>query len=282
VAALDVPPVDVGRELGALVRTEPAAVPEASAPEGSRHYVRLSRKNFAIASPFYPLGSCTMKHNPKVNEWAARLEGFAALHPLTPPHLAQGALELMVALQNLLAEIVGMDEVTLQPAAGAQGELTGLMMIRAYHRSKGRAPTKIFIPDSAHGTNPASCALNGFEAVPFPAGERGTVDPATLARAIEQAGDDLAGLMITNPNTLGLYESGLPQIAEIIHSKGGLVYGDGANMNAVLGRARPGDAGVDVMQFNLHKTFTTPHGGGDPGSGPVAFKRSLHMKSLGY
>lgn len=275
VPALDVPAVDLERELGTLRRAEPAALPEASEPEVFRHFVRLSQKNFAIDSQFYPLGSCTMKHNPKVNEWAARLEGFAGLHPLTPPHLAQGALELMVALQDLLAEIVGMDEVTLQPAAGAQGELTGLMMIRAYHRSQGRSPTKIFIPDSAHGTNPASCALNGFEAVPFPAGERGIVDPSTLAHAVEQAGDNVAGLMITNPNTLGLYETGLPQLAEVIHKRGGLVYGDGANMNAVLGRSRPGDAGVDVMQFNLHKTFTTPHGGGGPGSGPVAFKRLL-------
>src|SRR5688572_3477988 len=275
VAELDVPEVDVAKELGALSRQIPAGLPEVSEPEAFRHFVRLSQWNYSIDTQFYPLGSCTMKHNPKVNEWAARLEGFAALHPLTPPHLAQGALELMLSLQELLAEIVGMDEVTLQPAAGAQGELTGLMMIRAYHRSQGRGPTKIFIPDSAHGTNPASCALNGFEAVPFPAGERGIVDPATLARAVEQAGDSVAGLMITNPNTLGLYESGLPQLAEIVHAKGGLDYGDGANMNAVLGRSRPGDAGVDVMQFNLHKTFTTPHGGGGPGSGPVAFKRVL-------
>ncbi len=274
-APLDVPQVDVSEELGALRRKEVAALPEASEPEVFRHFVRLSQKNFSIDTQFYPLGSCTMKHNPKVNEWAARLAGFASLHPLTPPHLAQGALELMVALQGLLAEIVGMDGVTLQPAAGAQGELTGLMMIRAYHRAQGRAPSKVFIPDSAHGTNPASCALNGFEAVPFPAGEQGIVDPETLARAVEQAGDSVAGLMITNPNTLGLYESGLPKLTEIIHARGGLVYGDGANMNAVLGRARPGDAGVDVMQFNLHKTFTTPHGGGGPGSGPVAFKAPL-------
>jgi glycine dehydrogenase subunit 2 len=216
-----------------------------------------------------------MKHNPKVNEWAARLGGFAGLHPLTPPHLAQGALELIVWLQDLLAEIVGMDAVSLQPAAGAQGELTGLMMIRAYHQSKGRAPSKVFIPDSAHGTNPASCTLNGFTAVPFPAGSSGRVDVEALAAAIEAAGDEVAGMMITNPNTLGLFESALPRMAEMIHARGGLVYGDGANMNAVLGRARPGDAGVDIMQFNLHKTFTTPHGGGGPGSGPVAFKALL-------
>ncbi len=216
-----------------------------------------------------------MKFNPKVNEWAARLAGFAWLHPLTPDALAQGALEIMVRLQDLLAEIVGMDGVNLQPAAGAQGELTGLMMIRAFHRSQGRSPRKVFIPDSAHGTNPASCALNGFEAVPFSAGSAGVVEPETLARALEAAGDDVAGLMMTNPNTLGLYESAMPRLTQLVHDKGGLVYGDGANMNAVLGRARPGDVGIDVMQFNLHKTFTTPHGGGGPGSGPVAFKRAL-------
>jgi glycine dehydrogenase subunit 2 len=194
---------------------------------------------------------------------------------MTPEHLAQGALEIMVRLQELLAEIVGMDGVSLQPAAGAQGEFTGLLMIRAYHRSRGRTPRKIFIPDSAHGTNPASCTLNGFDAVPFPAGPAGIVEPDTLARALQDAGDDVAGLMITNPNTLGLYESALPRLTALVHQKGGLVYGDGANMNAVLGRARPGDVGVDVMQFNLHKTFTTPHGGGGPGSGPVAFKKVL-------
>lgn len=272
---LDVPEVDVDAELGALRRREPAGFPEVSEPEAFRHFVRLSQWNFSIDTQFYPLGSCTMKHNPKVNEWAARLEGFAGLHPLTPPHLAQGALQLMVSLQELLAEIVGLDGVSLQPAAGAQGELTGLMMIRAYHQAQGRSPRKMFIPDSAHGTNPASCALNGFEAVPFPAGERGIVEVETFARALDAAGDDVAGLMITNPNTLGLYETAMPELSRLVHERGGLVYGDGANLNAVLGRARPGDAGVDVMQFNLHKTFTTPHGGGGPGSGPVAFRSIL-------
>ncbi len=272
---LDVPPVDPAEALGALARRVPAALPEVSEPEAFRHFVRLSQWNFCIDTQFYPLGSCTMKYNPKVNEWVARLEGFANLHPWTPEHLSQGALELMAGLSDLLAEIVGMDGVSLQPAAGAQGELTGLMMIRAYHQSRGRSPKKIFIPDSAHGTNPASCALNGFEAVPFTAGGSGVVEPEQLARALEAAGDDVAGMMMTNPNTLGLFESAMPRLTELVHSKGGLVYGDGANMNAVLGRARPGDAGVDVMQFNLHKTFTTPHGGGGPGSGPVAFKRIL-------
>lgn len=272
---LDVPDVDLDAELGALRRRQPAGFPEVSEPEAFRHFVRLSQWNFSIDTQFYPLGSCTMKHNPKVNEWAARLDGFAGLHPLTPPHLAQGALALMVQLQEILAEIVGLDGVSLQPAAGAQGELTGLMMIRAYHQAQGRSPRKMFIPDSAHGTNPASCALNGFDAVPFPAGARGIVEVETFARALEGAGDDVAGLMITNPNTLGLYESAMPELSRLVHERGGLVYGDGANLNAVLGRARPGDAGVDVMQFNLHKTFTTPHGGGGPGSGPVAFRKAL-------
>ncbi|HET9956002.1 MAG TPA: aminomethyl-transferring glycine dehydrogenase subunit GcvPB [Polyangiaceae bacterium] len=272
---LDVPAVDSRAVLGSLARGTPAGLPEVSEPEVVRHFVRLSQKNFSIDTQFYPLGSCTMKHNPKVNEWAARLPGFAGLHPLLPDPLIQGALELMVRLEGLLAEIVGMDGVSLQPAAGAQGELTGLMMIRAYHTDQGRAPRKVFIPDSAHGTNPASCALNGFEAVPFPAGSAGVVEPETLLAAVEAAGSDVAALMITNPNTLGLYEQAMPKLSALIHERGGLVYGDGANLNAVLGRARPGDAGVDVMQFNLHKTFTTPHGGGGPGSGPVAFKKHL-------
>jgi len=253
----------------------PAGLPEVSEPEAIRHFVRLSQWNFSIDTQFYPLGSCTMKHNPKVNEWAARLDGFANLHPLTPDHLAQGALELMVRLSAILAEIVGLDGVNLQPAAGAQGELTGLMMMRAYFKKQGRSPRKVFIPDSAHGTNPASCALNGFEAMPFASGPAGVVEPATLVAAIEAAGGEVAGLMMTNPNTLGLYESEMPKLCRLIHERGGLVYGDGANMNAVLGRARPGDVGVDVMQYNLHKTFTTPHGGGGPGSGPVAFRSIL-------
>jgi glycine dehydrogenase subunit 2 len=272
---LDVPRVEVSQALGDLSRKSAAGLPEVSEPEAIRHFVRLSQYNYSIDTQFYPLGSCTMKHNPKINEWAARLDGFAQLHPLTPEHLAQGALELMVRLQAILAEIVGMDGVSLQPAAGAQGELTGLMMIRALHQSRGRSPRKVFIPDSAHGTNPASCTLNGFDAVAFASGPRGIVEPEALMRALDQASDDVAGLMITNPNTLGLYESAMPQITALVHERGGLVYGDGANLNAVLGRARPGDVGVDVLQFNLHKTFTTPHGGGGPGSGPVAFKQLL-------
>jgi glycine dehydrogenase subunit 2 len=273
--ALDVPAVDFRAALGALARKTPAALPEVSEPEAVRHFVRLSQWNYSIDTQFYPLGSCTMKHNPKVNEWTARLPGFAKAHPLMPPHLITGALELMVALQTILAEIVGMDGVSLQPAAGAQGELTGLMMIRAHHHAEGREPRKVFIPDSAHGTNPASASLNGFESVPFASGPNGVVEPATLAAALEAAPGDVAALMMTNPNTLGLYEQAMPMLTELVHARGGLVYGDGANMNAVLGRARPGDAGVDVLQYNLHKTFTTPHGGGGPGSGPVAFKSIL-------
>jgi glycine dehydrogenase subunit 2 len=213
-----------------------------------------------------------MKFNPKVNEWAARLPGFARLHPYAPDAHAQGALGLMAALEDLLAEIVGMDAVSLQPAAGAQGELTGLMMIRAYHHDSGRSPRRVLIPDTAHGTNPASCTLNGLTAVPFPTGSDGVIHPEQLAGLVD---DDVAAVMITNPNTLGLFERSLPVVAKMIHDKGGLVYGDGANLNALMGRARPGDLGVDVMQFNLHKTFTTPHGGGGPGCGPVAMKKNL-------
>ncbi|MEM9069610.1 MAG: aminomethyl-transferring glycine dehydrogenase subunit GcvPB [Myxococcota bacterium] len=271
-AELDVPAVDAETALGVYRRRSSAALPEVSEPEAFRHYVRLSQQNFAIDLGMYPLGSCTMKYNPKVNEWAARLPGFARLHPLTPSHLIQGALELMYRLEQGLAEVCGMDRVSLHPAAGAQGEYTGLMMIRAYHAQTGRNPQKVLIPDTAHGTNPASCALNGLKAVKFPAGENGIVDPAKLAEFID---DDVAAIMITNPNTVGLFESELKTIADMVHDKGGLVYGDGANLNALMGWARPGDLGIDVMQFNLHKTFTTPHGGGGPGCGPVGYKAIL-------
>jgi len=272
---LDVPEVDSRTYFGTMAREQAAALPEVSEPEVVRHYVRLSQANFCIDTNFYPLGSCTMKFNPKVNEWAARLPGFARLHPLTPDACAQGALELIWSLERLLAEIVGMDDVCLQPAAGAQGELTGLMMMRAYHASKGRSPRKVLIPDTAHGTNPASCSLNGLHAVALVSGPGGVVDVADVARVLEQGGDDICGVMMTNPNTLGLFESNMPTIAKMVHEKGGLVYGDGANMNAILGRVRPGDIGVDILQFNLHKTFTTPHGGGGPGCGPVAFTSAL-------
>src|SRR3984885_10664593 len=271
-APLDVPAVDPASAFGSLARTEAAGLPEVSEPEVVRHFVRLSQQNFAIDSQFYPLGSCTMKFNPKVNKGAARLPGFARLHPYAPEDLMQGALELMTRLEKSLAEIVGMDAVSLQPAAGAQGELAGLMMIRAYHEAKGRSPRRVLIPDTAHGTNPASCALNGLVAVPFPGGADGIVHPEQIAGLLD---DDTAAIMITNPNTLGLFETHLPTVAKMVHEKGGLVYGDGANLNALMGRARPGDLGIDVMQFNLHKTFTPPRGGGGRGCGPVAFKRSL-------
>ncbi len=268
----DLPDVDPKRAFGDMARQRPPQLPEVSEPEVVRHYVRLSQQNFAIDIGMYPLGSCTMKYNPKVNEWAARLGGFANLHPYMPDELVQGALELMWRLEQGLAEVCGMDRVSLHPAAGAQGELTGLMMIRAYHRAQGRDPKKVLIPDTAHGTNPASCALNGLQAVPFPVGEEGIVTTEALAPFVD---DDVAAVMTTNPNTVGLFESEMAAISELVHSKGGLVYGDGANLNALMGKARPGDLGIDVMQFNLHKTFTTPHGGGGPGCGPVGYKALL-------
>jgi len=271
--ASDVPRVDAKALLGASFREEATPLPEVSEPEAFRHFVRLSQQNFAIDLGMYPLGSCTMKYNPKVNEWAARLPGFARLHPYAPEAHIQGALELMHRLERGLAEVCGMDRVSLQPAAGAQGELTGLMMIRAHHAARGRSPKKVLIPDTAHGTNPASCSLNGFESVSFPGSAAGIVSAELLAPYID---DDVAAVMITNPNTVGLFESELPRIAQMVHDKGGLVYGDGANLNALMGRARPGDLGIDVMQFNLHKTFTTPHGGGGPGCGPVAYRSFLH------
>jgi glycine dehydrogenase subunit 2 len=275
--ALDVPKVDAAALLGGFARRDEAALPEVSEPEVVRHFTRLSQWNFAIDTNFYPLGSCTMKHNPRVNEWAARLPGFASLHPYAPPRTIAGALELMWRLRRALAEVCGMDDVSLQPAAGAQGELTGLMMVRAYHQKQGRSPKKVLIPETAHGTNAASCALNGYTAVPFAkgGGERGICDPAEVAKLLAEHAGDVAAIMITNPNTLGLFERELPTIAKMVHEAGALVYGDGANLNALMGRARPGDLGIDVMQFNLHKTFTTPHGGGGPGCGPVAFKSIL-------
>jgi len=268
----ELPNVDPKSAFGDMARERPPMLPEVSEPEVVRHYVRLSQQNFAIDIGMYPLGSCTMKYNPKVNEWAARLSGFADLHPYMPDDLVQGALELMWRLEQGLAEVCGMDRVSLHPAAGAQGELTGLMMIRAYHQSQGRDPKKVLIPDTAHGTNPASCALNGLQAVPFPVGEEGVVTTEALAPFVD---DEVAAVMATNPNTVGLFETHMAAISELVHSKGGLVYGDGANLNALMGKARPGDLGIDVMQFNLHKTFTTPHGGGGPGCGPVGYKALL-------
>ena len=269
----DVPEVDEASLLGSLRRQSPARWPEVSEPQVVRHYVRLSQQNFAIDKGFYPLGSCTMKYNPKVNEWAARLPGFANLHPYMPDSLTQGALELMWRLERGLAEVCGMDRVSLHPAAGAQGELTGLMMIRAYHQAHGPRPQEG--SDSRHGAwNQSRLRARSTvsKAVPFPVGDEGILTTEALVPFVD---DDVAAVMVTNPNTVGLFETHMPEIAELIHGKGGLVYGDGANLNALMGKARPGDLGIDVMQFNLHKTFTTPHGGGGPGCGPVGYKAIL-------
>ncbi|HEY7030184.1 MAG TPA: aminomethyl-transferring glycine dehydrogenase subunit GcvPB [Thermomicrobiales bacterium] len=244
--------------------------PEVSEIDVIRHYTRVSQKNHAIDIDIYPLGSCTMKYNPKINEVVARYAGFAQLHPLQDAAMTQGALELMHELQGMLAEISGFDEVGLQPAAGAHGELAGVSIARAYHRDRGETNrTKVLVPDSAHGTNPATAAMVGFDVVTIPSDARGNVDVEALRRA---AGPDTAALMITNPNTLGLWDEHIREVVSIVHEAGGLVYNDGANFNAILGIARPGDLGIDVMHFNLHKTFSTPHGGGGPGSGPVGVR----------
>ncbi len=256
----------------ALRRIKDPRLPELSEPDVIRHFTRLSQWNFSIDTNFYPLGSCTMKHNPRVNEEVARYTGFAHAHPYQPDETVQGCLSLMHALERYLAEISGMDAVTLQPAAGAHGELTGLLLIRAYQTAKGNPRKKILIPDSAHGTNPATSSMVGYEVVQIKTGREGRTIASLIA---QEMNEDVAGLMITNPNTLGLYETEIREICAIVHSKGGLVYGDGANMNALLSKARPGDAGIDVLHFNLHKTFTTPHGGGGPGAGPVAVKKIL-------
>jgi len=264
---------DPARELPkGLLRGEVEGMPELSELEIVRHFTRMSQWNWGIDSGFYPLGSCTMKYNPKSSEALARLPGFAAAHPLLPPSMCQGVLELMYVLERALSEIAGFAATTLSPAAGAHGELCGLMMIRAYHVSRGSPRKKVLIPDTAHGTNPASAALNGYAAVPLASGPDGRLHPETVKAAMDE---DVAAIMITNPNTLGIYESHISEIAEIVHAKGGLVYGDGANLNALLGVVRPGDVGFDVVQYNLHKTFATPHGGGGPGSGPVAVKEAL-------
>lgn len=255
------------------IRTEPAQLPEVSELQLIRHYTSLSRRNHGVDSGFYPLGSCTMKYNPKMNEVAARMPGFAHLHPLQPESTIQGALQLMYELGQDLSEITGMDEVTLQPAAGAHGEWTGLRLIRAFHEAKGDAGrTKVIVPDNAHGTNPASASVAGFETITVKSNEQGLVDLEDLKRVV---GRDTAALMLTNPNTLGLFEKDIVQMADIVHEAGGKLYYDGANMNAILGKARPGDMGFDVVHLNLHKTFSTPHGGGGPGSGPVGVKKEF-------
>ena len=269
---LDVPEVDVEKALGSSLRTNLGEMPEVSEIEIIRHFTRLSTWNYAIDLGMYPLGSCTMKYNPRVNEVVVRLDRLANAHPYAPEKISQGALRILKVLSDALIEITGMDTITLQPAAGAQGEMTGLLMVRAYHESQGNARKKILIPDSAHGTNPATAAMVDYAVENLKSNENGMVDPAALAA---QMNDDVAALMLTNPNTLGVFEQEIHKIADILHAKGGLLYMDGANMNALVGKARPGDFGVDVMHLNLHKTFSTPHGGGGPGSGPVACKKIL-------
>jgi len=246
--------------------------PDLSEIDVVRHYTRLSQWNFGVDAGMYPLGSCTMKYNPKVHEKLAQLNGFENAHPLLPAHLVQGALQLMFELQNFLAEITGLDAVSLQPSAGAQGELTGMLMLSAFHKKKGRPRLKILVPDTAHGTNPASAVLCGFQPIPIPSNDRGILSPGRVSDLMDE---DTAGIMVTNPNTLGLFEENIKAIAQIVHAKGGQVYCDGANLNAVMGIVHMGDLGVDVMHLNLHKTFSAPHGGGGPGCGPVCVKRHL-------
>src|SRR3954471_6127521 len=254
-------------------RTVPAALPELNEPDVVRHYVNLSQLNYAVDTGFYPLGSCTMKFNPKLNEWAARLPGFAELHPLAPDEVAQGTLQLLHELEAWLAEISGMTAVTLQPAAGAQGELTGILMIRAYHRSRGDTErTEVLVPDSSHGTNPATASMAGYRTISIPSAPDGGVDLDAFEAAL---GPRTAAVMITNPSTLGLFERRIGRLLELVHAAGALAYMDGANLNAILGRFKPGEAGFDVMHINTHKTFSTPHGGGGPGAGPVGVGERL-------
>ncbi|AOY75261.1 aminomethyl-transferring glycine dehydrogenase subunit GcvPB [Clostridium formicaceticum] len=256
-----------------FLRGEEVDLPEVSELQVVRHFTQLSNKNYGVDTGFYPLGSCTMKYNPKINEDIASLDGFTGLHPYQPQETTQGALEMMYGLDEMLSEISGMDKVTLQPAAGAHGELTGLMMIKAYHKDRGEDKrTKIIVPDSAHGTNPATAAVAGLKIVEIKSDKNGAVDIESLKEALD---DEVAGLMLTNPSTLGLFEEKIGEIADLVHAAGGLLYYDGANMNAIMGMTRPGDMGFDVMHFNLHKTFSTPHGGGGPGSGPVGVKSKL-------
>lgn len=255
-----------------LLRDELDDFPEVSEPEVIRHYVRLSQLNFSAATNFYPLGSCTMKYNPVANERAAAMPGFAGLHPYAPEETVQGALRLLLDLEKRLCEVSGLDAVSLQPAAGAQGELAGMKMVRAWHESQGRPRTKVLIPESAHGTNPASATLCGYDSVSVPCDARGLLSAEAVR---ERMDEDVAAIMVTNPNTLGLFEEDIQQIADVVHGGGGVVYMDGANMNALMGVAKPGHMGADVLQFNLHKTFSTPHGGGGPGAGPVAVRGFL-------
>jgi glycine dehydrogenase subunit 2 len=270
---LDVPAIDPAEALGeSNVRGEIEDFPEVSEVEAIRHYTRLSTHNYAIDYGCYPLGSCTMKYNPRINELVARIEGLAWAHPYQPESLSQGCLQVIEVLESYLAEITGMDAVTLQPAAGAHGEWTGIMMIRALQESRGNPRKKILVPDSAHGTNPATAAMCGYEVENIKSNSRGLVDLGALEQAVNE---DVAAMMVTNPNTIGVFEENIVKATAILHARGALVYMDGANMNALVGVARPGDFGIDVMHLNLHKTFSTPHGGGGPGAGPVAVKKAL-------
>jgi glycine dehydrogenase subunit 2 len=270
---LDTPDIDLSEIIpGNLLRKSPPDLPSVSEPDVVRHFVALSAKNHHIDKGLYPLGSCTMKYNPKINENLARLPNFTGAHPLFAESTVQGTLSLLYELQEMLCEIAGMDAVTLQPAAGAHGEFTALLMIRAFHKKNKRNCRKVIIPDSAHGTNPASVIMAGYEVVQIKSNERGLVDIDELAA---QCDDDLAAFMLTNPNTLGLFESEIQKIAHLVHNAGGLLYMDGANLNALLGLSRPGDMGFDVVHFNMHKTFSTPHGGGGPGAGALGVKSNL-------
>lgn len=270
----DVPEEDISKLVPEkFIEKEELKLPEVSEVDVVRHFIRLSNKNFGVDTGFYPLGSCTMKYNPKINEDMANLDGFTGLHPYQPEETVQGALRLMYELSGKLSEIMGFDSVSLQPAAGAHGEISGLMIIKAYHEKRGDFKRKkIIVPDSAHGTNPASAACAGFDVVEVKSDEDGTVDIESLKSLLD---DEVAGLMLTNPNTLGIFEKNISKIAKFVHGAGGLLYYDGANMNANMGKTRPGDMGFDVCHINLHKTFSTPHGGGGPGSGPIGTKKEL-------
>ncbi|MEO1814568.1 MAG: aminomethyl-transferring glycine dehydrogenase subunit GcvPB [Acetobacterium sp.] len=272
--ACDVPERDLTSVIPAeFLRAQSAELPEISEVDAVRHFTALSKMNHGVDSGFYPLGSCTMKYNPKVNEDVARYSGFSRIHPYQSEKTVQGALELLYQTDNMLAEITGMARVSLQPAAGAHGEMAGLMIIKAYHQHRGDTKRqKIVVPDSSHGTNPASAAVVGFDVIEVKSNEFGGVDIPSLKATMS---DEIAGLMLTNPSTLGLFEENIVEIAEIVHQAGGLLYYDGANMNAIMGKTRPGDMGFDVVHLNLHKTFSTPHGGGGPGSGPVGVKKEL-------
>ncbi len=269
---LDVPEVNAHALLGDAAREGTAGLPELSEIEIIRHFTRMSTWNYAIDLGMYPLGSCTMKYNPRVNEHVARIEGLAEAHPYQPESLSQGVLSILKDLEACLLEITGMDAITLQPAAGAHGEFTGILLVRAYHQSRGNARKTVIIPDSAHGTNPATAAVCGYDVVNLKSNADGGVDLEALRALVDE---NTAAMMLTNPSTIGVFENEIAAVAEILHSKGALLYMDGANMNALVGKTRPGDFGVDVMHLNLHKTFSTPHGGGGPGSGPVACKAIL-------